>query len=73
MKALDEATDIVKRRWGGVGIGWKVGLVISLVGAGILGFVSLCIWSFGKLVQGLTIGGFRNQSLYLPRMRRRRL
>ena len=72
MKALDEATDIVKRRWGGVGIGWKVGLVMFLVGAGILGFVSLCIWSFGKLVQGLTIGSFRNRDLYLPRMRRRR-
>ena len=71
MKALNEATDIVKKKWGRVGIGWKVGLVISLVGAGILGFVALCIWSFGKLVQGLTIGGFRNQSLYLPRMRRR--
>lgn len=64
MSILVEAENIIKRRWGSVGRGWKVFFLIGLVVASIFYFL-------GKLVKALSIGGFRNRDLYLPRIGRR--
>ena len=66
MNILDRASEIVKDKWPR-SKGWKV-LVILLV---IIGIVFLIGWLLVKLIRALTAGGFRNQDLYMPRMRRR--
>ena len=71
IRALRQAEEIVRKKWP-KGRGWKVAFVAGLIILGILGIVALVVWAFGKLVKGLTVGGFRNRDLYIPRMGVRR-
>ncbi len=68
---LEQANRIVKENWPR-GRGWKVAFIIGLVIAGTLGLAIMTLWLLGRLVKGLTVGGFRNQELYIPRIRNRR-
>lgn len=71
INVLEQAGDIVSRRWRNTGKGWRVFLVLGIIIVGILGIVALVLWLLVRLVKGLTIGGFRNKDLYVPRMRSR--
>ena len=70
IKVLEEAAEIVRKKWP-KGRGWKVAFIVGLIILGILGVVILSIWLLGRLVKGLTVGGFRNRDLYVPRIRGR--
>lgn len=74
MRVLQEASDIVKRKWGTAGRGWKTFLIISIIILSVLGLVYFVIWSFFKLVKGLAAGTSSggNYNLYFPRAARRR-
>lgn len=72
LRVLEQAGDIVSRRWRSTGKGWRVFLVIGIIILSILGIVGLVIWLLGRLVKGLTVGGFRNRDLYIPKMGYRR-
>ena len=72
IEVLEQARDIIDRRWRNTRGGWRVLLFIGIIIMSILGIVGLAIWFLGKLVKSLTVGGFRNRDLYIPRMRYRR-
>lgn len=70
LKVLEQAGDIVSRKWKGSGMGWKVVLIVGCVVLAVLSIVGLIIWMLGKLVKSITAGGFRNANLYFPKTRR---
>jgi len=73
MRVLEEASKVAGGAWNKwqVSRGFtKVGLSLALVTLGLIILSGLSIWSFTKVVQGLTTGGFRNRDLYIPRIRR---
>ena len=70
MNVLNEAADIAKKKWRNSGNAWKVALFIGLIILAILAVAGLALWFLGRLIKGLTAGGFRNRDLYIPRVRR---
>ena len=70
MSVLSEATDIVNRKWRNTHSAWKVALFIGLIILAVLAVAGLALWLAGRLIKGLTAGGFRNRDLYIPRVRR---
>jgi len=70
MNVLNEASDIVKRRWRHTHSAWKATLLIGVIILAILAVAGLALWLVGRLIKSLTAGGFRNRDLYLPRVRR---
>jgi len=70
MNALNEAADIVRRKWRNTHRAWKVALFVGLIILAILAVVGLALWLLGRLIKSLTAGGFRNRDLYIPRVRR---
>lgn len=69
MRVLTEAADIVKRKWRNTHSVWKVVLLIGLIIFAIVAVIGLALWLLGRLIGGLTAGGFRNRDLYIPRVR----
>ena len=72
IRVLEEAADIVKRKWGSTGKGWKVALAIFAVFLVLAGIVWLVLQLLIWLVRGLTVGGYRNRDLYFPKMKKGR-
>ena len=70
MSILSEASNIVKRKWRNTPRVGKVALFMGLIILVILAVAGLALWFLGRLVKGLTTGGFRNRDLYIPRVRR---
>ena len=70
MDVLNEASDIVKKKWRNTRNGWKVALFIGLIILAILAVIGLALWLVGRLIKSLTAGGFRNRDLYIPRVRK---
>jgi len=70
MRYLVEVNKIVRDRWGRVGRGWRVLIVVGVVVAVVVGLVSLVVWLLGRVIKGLTTGGVRNLDLYYPARRR---
>ena len=70
MNVLSEASDIAKRKWRNTHGGWKAALFIGLIILAILAVAGLPLWFVGRLIKSLTVGGFRNRELYIPRVRR---
>jgi ascorbate-specific PTS system EIIC-type component UlaA len=70
MNVLNEAADIVKRKWRNTHGGWKAALFIGLIIMAVLAVIGLALWLLGRLIKSLTAGGFRNRDLYIPRVRR---
>ena len=70
MSVLSEASDIVNRKWRNTHSAWKAALFIGLIILAVLAVAGLALWLTGRLIKGLTAGGFRNRDLYIPRVRR---
>ena len=70
MNVLNEASDIVRRKWRNTHSAWKAALFIGVVILAILAVAGLALWLVGRLIKSLTAGGFRNMDLYFPRVRR---
>lgn len=70
MNVLNEASDIVKRRWRNTHSAWKAALFIGVIILAILAVAGLALWLVGRLIKSLTAGGFGNKDLYIPRVRR---
>ncbi len=70
MRVLEEAADIVKRKWRTTRTGWKVFLAVIIVLAGITGLIMFSLLLFVKFLKALSVGGTRNLDLYFPRTRR---
>jgi flagellar biogenesis protein FliO len=66
MSALDEAAEIVSRKWKSGGEWFKVLLVLAAVTA----FVLLLAYFCSKLLRLMLPARINNRSLYFPRMRR---
>jgi len=66
MSALDEAAEIVSRKWKSSGECLKVLLVLAVVTAFVLVLGYFC----SKLVRLMMPGRINNRSLYFPRIRR---
>jgi hypothetical protein len=66
MNVISQATDIVRRKWGRVGTGWKVTLLVFLILAVVVGILFTTIWLLGKLVKSLG-SGKKNMDIYFPR------
>lgn len=71
LRVLREANEVVRRKWRNTGRGWKIALVVGLIIAGVLGVITTGLYLAGRLIKALTIGGFRNRSLYIPSVGRR--
>lgn len=71
IRVLREAKEILDRKWPR-SRGWKVAFVIGLIILAILGVVMLTLWLLGRLIKSITVGGFRNRDLYIPRVGRTR-
>ena len=69
MRVLEQAERIVKRNWPR-GKWWKTFIVISLIVVGVIGLIIMVIWLLGRLVKSLSVGGFRNRDLYIPKIGR---
>jgi len=69
MDALNEASEIVKRKWRNTHNAWKAALVIGLVILAILAVVGLSLWLLGRLAKSLAPGGLKNKDLYIPKIR----
>ena len=70
MRVLEEASEIVKRKWRTAGMGWRILLAVGITIAAVMGFVLLLVWLFVKFLKALSVGGARNLSLYFPAKRR---
>ena len=70
MNVLNEASDIVRRKWRNTHSAWKAALLIGVVILAVLAVAGLTLWLVGRLIKSLTAGGFRNRDLYIPRVRR---
>lgn len=68
MNVLSEAAEIARKRENTHG-GWKVTL-FGLIILAITTVIGLVLWLFGRLIKILTVGGFRNKDLYIPRVKR---
>ncbi|KKL62528.1 hypothetical protein LCGC14_2184260 [marine sediment metagenome] len=71
MRALEEASEIVRRKWRTTGRGWRVLLAVGITIAAVIGLVLLLLWLFVKFLKALSVGGARNLDLYFPARRRR--
>ncbi len=71
MTVLNEAAEIVNRKWRNTRSMWKAALFIGLITLVIMVVAGLALWLLGTLIKSLTAGGFRNRDLYIPRVRRR--
>jgi len=69
MDALNEASEIVKRKWRNTHKAWKAALVIGLIILAILAVVGLSLRLFGRLARSLAPRGLKNRDLYIPRIR----
>jgi len=70
MNVINQATDIVKRKWRSTGSGWKVALFTGLIILAILAIIALAIWLVGRSIKSITSGEFRNRDLYFAKVRR---
>jgi len=71
MRGLEQAEDIIKRNWP-KSKKWKVFLIVSGIIFLLIGLAALTVWFLTRVVKSLTVGGYRNRDLYIPRMRRYR-